>query len=196
MEAKNGRESLLGGGNIFSQGLGSLYPSLLDGGVKRKVFISYHHEKDQGWANLMSSTYADKYEIFYDNSLDDEVDSDDPDYINQVIREDYIVGTSITIVLCGAETGKRRFIDWEIYSTLHHEHALLGVVLSTVTKNIYGNFLVPDRLHDNIVSNYAHWIHWPTNATDLKGAIEIAISKSSQTRLINNSREKMKKSLP
>jgi hypothetical protein len=179
--------------------LGALYPSLLGQALatqpKRNVFISYHHENDQGWANLMRKTYADKYEIFYDSSLDDEVDSDDADYINKVIREDYIVGTSITIVLCGPETWKRRFVDWEIYSTLHHEHALLGVILSTATKNFQGNFIVPDRLYDNIAPGYAHWIHWPTNAVELKGAIEAAISKSSQTRLINNSREKMKKSL-
>lgn len=194
IEAENRRKSLLGGASS-SNWLASLYPSLLNRDVKRKVFISYHHENDQGWANLMRTTYADKYEIFYDNSLDDEVDSDEPDYINKVIREDYIVGTSITIVLCGPETWKRRFVDWEIYSTLHREHALLGVILSTATKNLQGNFIVPERLYDNIAPGYAHWMHWPTNAAELKGAIETAISKSSQTRLINNSREKMKKSL-
>lgn len=192
MEAENRRKSLLSGGNPFTQGLGNY---ILAGGVKRNVFISYHHENDQYWANLMRSTYADKYEIFYDNSLDDEVDSENPEYINKVIREEYIVGTSITIVLCGAETWKRRFVDWEICSTLHHEHALLGLVLSTAAKNTNGNFIAPDRLYDNIVSNYAYWTHWPVNGTELKEAIETAISKSSQTRLINNSREKMKRSL-
>jgi len=164
--------------------------------AKRKVFISYHHENDQQWANLMKRTYADKYEIFYDNSLDEEVDSDDPEYINRVIREEFINGSSITIVLCGAETWKRRFVDWEIYSTLHHEHALLGIALPTAPKTWDGKITVPDRLHDNIVSGYAHWISWTTDGVELQKAIEVAITRSSQTRLINNSREKMQRSSP
>jgi len=45
------------------------------------------------------------YEVFQDQSLDDEVESDDLEYVNRVIREDYIKGSSITIVLCGSETG-------------------------------------------------------------------------------------------
>jgi hypothetical protein len=49
--------------------------------------------------------------------------------MSRVIREDYIKGSSITIALCGAQTWKRRFIDWEIASTLHHEHALLGILI-------------------------------------------------------------------
>ncbi len=195
MEAENRRKNLLGGVNPFSQGLESLYPSFLGLVVKRKVFISYHHENDQGWANYMQTTFADQYELFYDSSLDEEVDSDDSEYINRVIREDFIKGTSITIVLCGAETWKRRFIDWEIYSTLHHEHALLGIALPTAPKSFDGKVTVPDRLHNNIVSGYAHWINWTIKGVELQTAIEIAISKSSQTRFINNSREKMQKSL-
>jgi len=196
MEAENRRKSLLGGGISFPQGLGSLYPSLLGGTVKRKVFISYHHENDQQWANYMKSTYADKYEIFYDNSLDEEVDSDDPEYINRVIREEFINGSSITIVLCGAETGKRRFVDWEIYSTLHHDHALLGIALPTATKSLDGKVFVPARLHDNIVSGYAHWIAWTTDGTQIQKAVETAIAMSSKTGLIENGREKMQRSSP
>ena len=185
-EAENRRKSLLSASNPFS--------TILGGSVKRKVFISYHHENDQYWANLMKNTYADKYQIFYDNSLDEEVDSEDSEYINRVIREDFIKGSSITIVLCGAETWKRRFVDWEIYSTLHHKHALLGIALSTTSKSWDGKIIVPGRLHDNIVSGYAYWISWTTDGVELQKAIEAAISRSSQTRLINNIREKMQRS--
>jgi len=161
---------------------------------KRNVFVSYHHENDQRWADHFRKIYSDQYDIFYDASLDEEVDSDDPDYINRIIREDYIAGSSITIVLCGAETYKRRFIDWEIYSTLHHEHGLLGIALPTAVKGLGGRTVVPSRLHDNVESGYAHWILWPATGVILKSAIEVAISKSSQTRLIRNGREKMKRS--
>jgi len=161
--------------------------------VKRKVFISYHHDNDQCYADYMRDTYGNQYDIFYDNSLDDEIDSTDPAYVNRVIRENYIVGSSITIVLCGAETWKRRYVDWEICSTLHHNHALLGIALLTASKDYQGRIVVPKRLHLNIQSGYAHWINWPTNATVLQFAIEIAINKSKETSLINNSLPKMRR---
>lgn len=178
--------------------LGTNYSSLLEQALsvkpKRNVFVSYHHENDQWWADFFRKTYSNQYDIFYDTSLDEEVDSDDPDYINRFIREEYIVGSSITIVLCGAETYKRRFVDWEICSTLHHEHGLLGIALPTAAKSLGGLTIVPDRLHDNIESGYAHWTSWPANGVVLKSTIESAISRSSQTKLIKNSKEKMKRS--
>lgn len=162
---------------------------------KRKVFISYHHENDQDWANYFCNTYGDAYEIFYDNSLDDEVDSDDYEYINRKIREDYIKGSSITIVLCGAETGKRRFVDWEIYSTLYYKHALLGIALPSISKSWEGKMIVPARFNDNIQSGYALWVDHVPDGVSLKQIIEQAITKSVQASLIVNGRIKMKRSL-
>ena len=39
-------------------------------GTKRKVFISYHHRGDQKWFNEFTRLFCDRFEIFYDNSLD------------------------------------------------------------------------------------------------------------------------------
>lgn len=161
--------------------------------IRRKVFISYHHENDQTWADALSNSYCDQYEIFFDNSLDDEIDSANPEYVNRVIREDYIVGSSITIVLCGAETWKRRYVDWEICSTLHHEHALLGICLPSARRTFDNKIIVPDRLHANIQSGYAHWISWPVNGDVLKAAIETSISNGRITSLIDNCLPKMQR---
>lgn len=163
--------------------------------VKRKVFISYHHERDQFWFNHFSNIFSEDYEVFQDQSLDDEVDSEDLEYVNRVIREDYIKGSSITIVLCGSETWKRRFIDWELYSTLHHEHALLGILIPGTPPAPNGKYLVPDRLHENIESGYAVWSTWPGSPAELKALIEGALSKSNLKFLIRNDRLKMKRNL-
>jgi hypothetical protein len=90
---------------------------------KRKVFISYHHGNDQWAYDYFSKTYGEDLELFSDQSLDGKIRSNDTEYVNRAIREDYIVGSSITIVLCGSETGKRKYVDWEIRSTLHQKHA-------------------------------------------------------------------------
>ncbi len=162
---------------------------------KRKVFISYHHKNDQDWFEYFSGKFGENNEIFYDKSLDNRIRSDDPEYVNRRIREDFIVGSSITIVLCGTETWKRKYVDWEIYSTLHHEHALLGIALPRHFKRD-GLIIVPDRLHDNISSGYAHWVLWQEDPPTFTREMEAAISKSQNKSLINNERPKMERNLP
>lgn len=175
------------------------YSSLFDylhGGLpqipKRKVFISFHHKNDQKWFEHFVSKFSYLYETFYDNSIGEtQIRSDDPEYINRAIREDYINGSSITLVLCGAETHKRKYVDWEIHSTLHHQHALMGIVLPTALRTFDGKSIVPNRLHLNVQSGYAHFIEWTDDANLLKQHIELALSKGQNTRLIDNSLEKM-----
>ena len=85
-----------------------LMPSFLKK-QKRKVFISFHHKNDQAWFDYFTKKFSEQYEVFHDKSIGEtKVRSDDPEYINRAIREDYIKGSSITIVLCGKETQKRK----------------------------------------------------------------------------------------
>ncbi len=116
--------------------------------------------------------------------------SDDPEYISRAIREEYIQGSSLTIVLCGAETYKRKYVDWEIYSTLHHQHALLGICLPTCARTpglLNVNAIIPNRLYENTNSGYAHWItwdqQWASNPVLFVGHIESAIQKSMNKTL-------------
>ncbi len=164
---------------------------------KRKVFISYHHRNDQWAYDYFSREFGEDLELFYDNSLDGKIRSDDPEYVNRAIREDHIVGSSITILLVGPDTGKRKYVDWEIRSTLHEKHALLGLALFSAKKTSDGMTIVPDRLHDNVVSGYAHFMDlaFVNGPSGLKVAIETAIEKSKATYRIVNSREKMPRNL-
>ncbi len=165
-------------------------------GTKRKVFISYHHRGDQGGFDRFTQLFAEQYEIFYDNSLDGRIRSDDPEYVNREIREEHIVGSSVTIVLCGAESWKRKYVDWEIHSTLYHEHALLGIALPTAVRGNQGGIIVPNRLHDNIQNGFAYWLSaWPSDPNALRAAIEAAINLSQETTKIRNDRPKMGRNL-
>jgi len=162
--------------------------------VKPKVFISYHH-KDQAFIDAFRTQYGAAYEVFTDCSLDEAIESNDLHYVNRTIREDFITGTSITIVICGTDTWKRKCVDWEIYSTLHKDHALLGIALPHV-QPVFQNgrqvIIVPNRLHTNIESGYAHWIDYPANAQILKQAIDHALLRSKQNKFYkNNSLAKM-----
>jgi hypothetical protein len=155
--------------------------------VKPRVFVSYHHANDQRYADRFTSVFHEQYEAVTDRSLDEPLDSQNPDYIYQQIRDNYISGTSCTVVLCGAQSMNRKFIDWEIKATLDKRHGLLGVALPTASRNMNGNIIVPDRLHANIQSGYAHWIGWTENAQEMLNAINAAREKAKSTWLINNS---------
>jgi hypothetical protein len=162
--------------------------------TKPKVFVSYHHQRDQAYYNRFSRLFDGVYDIITDTSIDRIIDSDDVDYQQQVIREQHITGSSITVVLCGAETWKRRWVDWEIHMTLNKEHALLGIALPTAVKDDRGGIVVPDRLLANIQTGYAHFIHWADDPNALRAAIDAAREKARQTRNIDNSLPRMKKS--
>jgi len=155
---------------------------------KRKVFVSYHHGNDKAYYLEVSRYFSTAYDVIQDNSVDRDIDSSNADYVIRNIRENYITGTSCTIVLCGAQTPWRKYVDWEIKATLDKNHGLIGINLPSNPVH-QGKYTVTDRLHDNIVSGYALWIQWnELNAGPqfLVSNIEIANSKSSS--LIDNTR--------
>lgn len=161
--------------------------ALLAQPIKRKVFISYHHDNDQWYYNEFSRFFSRQYEAVQDNSLDRLVDSTDTDYVMRRIRENYITGTSCTIVLCGAETRWRKYVDWEIKATLDKQHGLVGIRLPNNQPDHLGRYHKPDRLQDNIDTGYAIWTSWEFLTLDhLQICIENANSK--QKSLLNNGR--------
>jgi hypothetical protein len=125
--------------------------------VTPRIFISYHHAGDQGYYNSLSVALQSRYVLCQDNSLDRRIDSDNADYIMRRIREEYLTGTSCTVVLCGAGTPWRKFVDWEIMATLQKDHALVGLWLPTLPLLANGGTHKPPRLQDNIDSGYAVW---------------------------------------
>lgn len=155
---------------------------------KPRLFISYHHKNDQRWYDRFSKIFAGTYDLFSDTSIDRKIDSDDPDYQSRKIREDHITGSSITVLLLGAETWKRKHVDWEIHSTLEKEHALLGLILPTRVANSAGDVIVPGRFHDNFQSGFAHMVTWSENPAAVAAAIAAAKLKARNTHLIRNSR--------
>jgi len=159
--------------------------------VRRKVFVSYHHHNDQVYYDSFSSVFHDGYELISDNSLERAVDSSSFDYIMRRIRETRLHGSSCTIVLCGAETPRRRYVDWEIHASLDQQMGLVGIGLPTITWEGQATWK-PDRLQDNINSGYASWTLWQnvvTNPQVLNQKIEEAHAKSKWH--IVNARQRM-----
>ena len=88
---------------------------------KHKVFISYHHANDQAFKEELLRL-NELHGLFIDASVDtaDIDESLDDDAIRQKIRDDYLKDSTVTIVLAGKGTKRRKHVDWEIYSSMYN----------------------------------------------------------------------------
>ena len=86
---------------------------------KHKVFISYHHANDQYYKEELLRL-NEQHGVFIDASVDtsDIDDGLDDDVIRQKIRDDYLRDSTVTLLLVGVETKRRKHVDWEIYSSM------------------------------------------------------------------------------
>ncbi len=83
-----------------------------------KVFVSYHHENDQGYKDYLSGIASCGF--FEDKSVKvgDIGDDLSSETIRQKIRDEYLQDTQVTILLCGRGTRFRKHIDWELKSSM------------------------------------------------------------------------------
>jgi hypothetical protein len=84
-----------------------------------RVFISYHHANDQEYKASLLALNA-LHGVFIDRSVDTgDIDPNLPDQsIRAKIRDDYLRDSTVTILLVGTETARRKHIDWELYSSM------------------------------------------------------------------------------
>lgn len=127
---------------------------------QHKVFISYHHKNDQFYKEELLRVNRE-YPMFIDASVDTGDISDDLDdqTIRQIIRDSYLRDSTVTILLVGTETKRRKHIDWEIYSSMidgavNNKSGILVINLPS-TNCTYFNAAHPDekeRLYPGISS--------------------------------------------
>src|SRR2546423_15153149 len=86
------------------------YPPVPQPRVRRKVFVSYHHDADGAYYDAFARLFSRGLEVVRDNSIERRIGSDDPDYVMRRIRENYLTGSSVTIVLCGWNTFGRKHV--------------------------------------------------------------------------------------
>jgi len=87
---------------------------------KYKIFISYHHANDGTYKEALL-TLNNANDLFIDVSVDTgDIDENlDDQTIREIIRDEYLQDSTVTIILVGMETKKRKHVDWEIYSSMY-----------------------------------------------------------------------------
>lgn len=147
------------------------YGTGLLGGVRRhKVFVSYHHANDQWDREKFETLFANYYGILIPKSV--QIGEINPllptETVRQKIRDEYLRDSTVTVVLIGKETWKRKHIDWEIGSSLRNtklnpRSGLLGIFLPDhpdYGRDKYNPYIIPPRLHYNAKCGYAALYDW------------------------------------
>lgn len=161
-----------------------------------KAFISYHH-KDQRQVDEFVRIFDEERNGFITRGLgieidDDIINSDNPQYVMSKIRERYLKDSTVTIVIIGNCTWSRRYVDWEIQSSLRQgedilPNGLMGIRLSS-------NYKMPERLAINKKPNadgeyYGRLYDYPKSVAQLKLWIDDAYNtRFTHAHLIDNPR--------
>jgi len=153
-----------------------------------KVFISFHHDdqcyKDK-FAEMMDRNIVDK------SVSDGDIDSsNNTEHTRQLIRDDFIADATVTVVLIGPCTWQRKYVDWEISSSLtdtskNPRCGLLGILLPNhwnfQRDKCSPNFLklVPPRLAANSAPklDYASIYNWCEDVSEVKQWIDKAFKR-------------------
>lgn len=163
--------------------------------TRHKCFISFH-QADETEVEEFIEAFEDAFipRVLGVSDEDDFIDSDDTGYVMDQIREKYLTDSSVTIVLVGKCTWARRYVDWEVYSTLRNDKnnrrsGLMAITLPSVAD--YSGKQLPPRVADNVdgAGGYARWWKHPSSVKGLQELIEEAFqARTSKAHLINNSR--------
>ena len=172
---------------------------ILTHAARHKTFISYHHEPDQEYADILRKELADDIidKAVTDGSISDNLTTD---AIWRMIRDEYISDATVTVVLIGHDTWSRKYVDWEIGSGFSQTKnnsrcGVLGTLLPDHPN--YGRRPIdpktlPSRLAANIGGSdpYVRIYDWPRDnrLSVVRDWIELAFQRRNGPAPNNNSK--------
>lgn len=163
-------------------------------------FISYYHKDDYKYVQELREVY--QRITVSDYSMDKDIGYKNEDRIYEHIKF-RMNHCAVIIILIGKNTGKRKWVDWELWASLEPYRnkivryrdgfrpcGVLAIFLPGVKKHN-----IPKRLQDNIDSGYAVNMEWESiyKRKELIRKLIIANRKRRHTSLINNKRARMKR---
>jgi len=176
---------------------GVIVASLLKSHTRHKTFISYHHA-DEAEVAAFIDHFDHDHDVLISRGIGasmagDVIDSTNADYIKQRIRQLYLRDSSVTLVMVGAETWGRRFVDWEVAASLRNtatssRNGLLAITLPSIANSTR---TLPARVDDNVdgTNGYARWMKYPTSTLDLGQMIDAAYTRrTTHASVVDNSR--------
>lgn len=109
--------------------------------MARRVFFSFHYERDAWRAGQVRNSWVTKDREsagFWDAASWEEVKKRGNDAIEKWI-DDQLKGTSVSVVLIGAETSQRTYVGYEIRQSHIRGNGILGIYIHNM-KDANGRF--------------------------------------------------------
>lgn len=175
-------------------------------GSRHKVFVSYHHANDENRKRIFELRFGNAYDVIQRGGVNlGDIDPYLPaDTIRQKIRDEYLRDCSVTVVLVGTDTWRRKHVDWEIGATLRDtaynpRGGLLGILLpdyvnvhrDTVRADREGNvtsydpYTIPPRLHENVEKGFAKLYLWTEDPDRVQQIVHEAYLRKSRIEPTN-----------
>jgi hypothetical protein len=102
--------------------------------MARRVFFSFHYDKDVNRANVVRNSWVvqgTKEANFIDKAAFERVRQQGEQAVYNWIDKQ-LEGTSVTVVLIGAETLSRPFVQYEICQSINRGNAIIGVYIDGI----------------------------------------------------------------
>ena len=164
--------------------------------VRHKCFISYHGVDIGGVTNLVEA-FNDVFiprvlGVSDSDQFKDPVNSQDEEYIKSQIGAKYLSDSTVTILYVGQCTWARKYVDWELSSSLRGDPVNRRNGLMAITPADQSTNRLPTRFADNWAtddSKYGRYYYYPRSEASLRACIEDAFqARESRAKLIDNTR--------
>ncbi len=102
--------------------------------MARRAYFAFHYQRDIWRVNVVrNSNVVEGFESagFLDSSLLEEARKNGDEAIKRLIN-DGLKGTSVTVVLIGAETSEREYVEYEIEKSWERGNGLIGVYIHNI----------------------------------------------------------------
>jgi hypothetical protein len=106
--------------------------------MARRVFFSFHYQRDLWRVNVVRNSGAVEGVSaagFHDASLWEETNKRG-DYAVKKLIDTGLEGTSVTVVLIGAQTASRKYVSYEIEQSLARRNGLLGIRIENIKNQL------------------------------------------------------------
>ena len=161
--------------------------------VRHKCFVSYHGAD----IDAVTQFVSDNVDVFIprvvgaseSDHFKDPINSQDEDYIKSAIGSKYIRDSTVTILFVGRCAWSRKFIDWEIASTLRNSPNNKRGGLMAITPADMSQNELPQRFAANWANGnkdcYARYYFYPSSQVALRNYIEDAFqARATRSHLV------------
>lgn len=140
--------------------------------MARRVFFSFHYERDVWRASVVRNSWVTKPDResagFFDAGMWEEAKKKGDAAIKKLI-DDALIGTTVTAVLIGAETSTRPYVRYEIEKSVARGNGLLGIRIHNIKDTagktdswgpspLPAGYAVHDWVNDNGYANLGTWV--------------------------------------